>query len=137
MDSITTSRSTREHYKTTIAVRNHNILADEPIDAGGTDLAPTPAEYMCAALASCTTITLRMYADRKEWPMEEAIVSVRFERIKDEESGELYTEFHKDIRFVGDLDEKQIKRLMQIAEKCPVNKIIKGKVNMNLHLVEE
>ncbi len=107
-------------YKTVVQIRDHEIILDEPEEFGGKDLGPNPMEILNSALASCTSITLQMYAQRKGWPLEEARIEVDVEA--DKASG--HTVFHKRVEFIGDLDEKQRIRLMQIASKCPVEKIL-------------
>lgn len=107
-------------YKTTLVANQQTFIADEPIDLGGTDLGPTPKDFLAAALASCTAITVRMYANRKEWLLDDVLVDVTI----DTESKPGTTIFRKKIELIGDLDEKTRERLLQIAEKCPVNKIL-------------
>jgi len=107
-------------YKTTLITEGQTFIADEPIELGGTDLGPTPKDFLAAALASCTAITVRMYANRKEWPLEDIIVDVSI----DTESKPGVTIFNKKIELIGDLDDKTKQRLLQIADKCPVNKIL-------------
>ncbi len=123
-----TVRTGRDHYRTEIKIRDHLIFADEPTERGGTNLGPTPTEYMAAALGSCISITLRMYADRKEWPLEDIIVNVSHERLMAKDCEECESESGKvdrievELEFTGPLDDKQIARLMQIAGKCPVHR---------------
>ena len=107
-------------YKTSIVANQQTFIADEPIELGGTDLGPTPKEFLAASLASCTAITVRMYANRKEWPLEDIKVEVTI----DTESKPGTTIFKKNIELIGNLDEKTRERLLQIADKCPVNKIL-------------
>ncbi|RMG82117.1 MAG: OsmC family peroxiredoxin [Chloroflexi bacterium] len=117
-------------YRTTIQSRHHTYHADEPINAGGTDTAPTPSEMLMGALGSCIAITLKMYADRKKWPLENVEISLDYERFngKDYEAydgDELYVhEIRESIKLFGPLDEKQRERLLDIATKCPVRRII-------------
>lgn len=108
-----------EDYTTHILSRNQEHLADELEDLGGKDLAPTPMELVMGGLASCTAITIKMYAQRKNWEFQS--IEVRVEQADDNsEYG-----FHKSIRLSGhSLSEEQIQRLLLISEKCPVNKLI-------------
>lgn len=113
-------------YKTIIQGATHTFLADEPADLGGQNTGPTPAELLAAALASCTTITVKMYAARKEWPLEEVKVSVEVDYSTT--PGE--TLFTKNIEFIGDLTEEQRTRLFTIAGKCPINKALQQNIKM-------
>lgn len=117
-------------YRTAVAVRNHHIYADEPIDLGGTDLGPTPFELVWAGLAACTTITLRMYADRKGWPLEEIGVEIEpFREGREVRARRILT-------LAGDLDEEQRARLAEIADRCPVHRSMEHGIPVTTHLAE-
>ncbi len=103
----------------------HEFGADEPMDLGGQDTGPTPDELFEAALASCTAITLRMYANRKEWKVDEIKVEVTLERADNK------TIFTRDITINGDISEEQKNRLLQIARACPVSKTLHGPIEVN------
>ena len=120
-----------EVYRTQIETDDHHFIADEPIDLGGNDLGPSPGELLSAALASCTTITMKMYANRKGWELEEAIVEVDYER----DAKENITRFTKRIELKGNLDEDQRKRLFEIAARCPIHRILENPTEMNSELV--
>jgi putative redox protein len=107
-------------YQVATSVRSHQVAADEPASNGGTDTAPTPLELLTAGLASCTAITLRMYAARKGWELGEVKVDCRAFV-----AGAGYR-FERVIRAGAPLDEAQRARLAEIAEKTPVTKIVKG-----------
>lgn len=108
--------------------RDFQFYVDEPLDIGGTDLAPTPMEYVYGALASCIAITLRLYATRKEWNTGEILVNVY--KITQENGDE---EIHKKIEFGNkELTEQQLKRLYKIAEACPVSKVFKQEIEVIL-----
>lgn len=117
-------------FKTTIQTRDHVYYADEPTEKGGTDEAPTPSEMAMGALGACIAITLKMYAKRKGWPLETVEMQLDFERFKGADyeaydGDEQYVhEIRKSIRLVGDLDEEQRERLLEIAGKCPVHRLI-------------
>ncbi len=111
----------KSRFKTVLKARHHEWTTDEPPEQDGTDLGPTPSELLCGSLASCTAITMRMYADRKEWEVSRIEVSVSYE-VDDEE--EFLTRMVKTIKCEGDLDEKQRNRLHQIGSKCPIEKIL-------------
>ncbi|MGZ3403619.1 MAG: OsmC family protein [Phenylobacterium sp.] len=93
------------------------ILVDEPVSAGGLGTGPNPFDLLCAALGSCTAMTVRLYAERKSWPLKHVRVRVTHHR------GTLHARdsFHREITLDGALDETQRTRLMEIAEHCPVH----------------
>ena len=101
----------RDHYRTEIAVGNHQLVADEPEDLGGTNQGPVATDLLLSSLGTCTVITLRMYADRKEWPLEG--VEVKLSLDKKTEDGKSTTHIQRVIELRGNLDENQKKRLMQ------------------------
>ncbi|MCB0797896.1 MAG: OsmC family protein [Chitinophagales bacterium] len=107
-------------YRTEIQAGTHIILADEPEESGGQDLGATPTRYLCSALASCIGITLRMYADRKEWKTGAITVDVELDRSGDKPV------FSIGLRFANTLPEDQLQRLQLIAGKCPVHKLLHG-----------
>ena len=125
-------------YTTDMSVRGHIVIADEPLDLDGADEGPTPFELLCAALASCTAITLRMYAARKGWPLEN--VEVVVEHQKNDETVDGKTQrvdtFTQKIRLHGPLDATQKTRLMDVAGKCPVHKVMEGSPRMSEVLLD-
>jgi putative redox protein len=137
------ARTGRARFPTEIFAAGHALVADEPPAAGGTDTGPTPFGLLMAALGACTTITLRMYADRKEWPLEEIGVRVQHRRFqKDEapksESGNpMLHEISQRVELVGPLDEEQRARLFEIAHRCPVHRAMAVGVVMPMELVGE
>ena len=108
------------NYITEIRSQEFTFRVDEPIDLGGSGTAPTPGDYLKAALASCVAITLRMYANRKEWNL--GNISVTVTELEDEEGKSSY---EKKIAFEHELTEEQQKKLAIIADKCPISKVIK------------
>ena len=112
-------------YQVRLENGRHVFGADEPVEQGGLDSAPTPDELLEAALASCTAITLRMYADRKQWPVESIDVEVALERTDGK------TVFSRNIHLKGKLDQEQKDRLLQIAKLCPVSKTLTGSIEVN------
>ena len=111
-----------DQYSSNIQVHQHELLVDEPLEKGGEDLGPAPGDYLCAALASCTAITLRMYAARKKWKIAEIKVTVNLVMGKNMDSGK--NTFFCELSFKGDLDEDQLKRLQVIANSCPLHKLL-------------
>ncbi len=124
--------STDQGYRTIVTAGGHTWHADEPIEDGGTDMGPTPTEMSLGALGSCTTITLHMYANRKGWPLEKVDIELSLEKFnaKDYEGydgdAKFVHEITQKLTFHGDLDEKQIARLEDIATKCPVRRMMEG-----------
>ena len=110
--------------------RHHQWHADEPIEDGGTDTAPTPGELMLGALGSCMAITCKLYAERKGWDLQRVEVKLDYERFRGRDypahdGVELFVhEVREALVFHGDLDEKQLARLRDIASKCPVHRVL-------------
>ncbi len=108
----------------------HRLLADEPESYGGTDTGPTPYGYLAAALGACTTMTLRMYADRKGWPVERIATRVRHDKVHAEDCADCETKtgkidrFSRSIEVRGAIDDAQRARLLEIADKCPVHQTL-------------
>ena len=116
-------------YTTTIQHEEFQYRADEPISVGGANTGPTPMQYLLGSLASCTAITLRMYADRKGWDLGEIKVDISMKR--ERVDGYLQTTFEKKLEYGNtDLNSSQLKRLDQISRKCPVAKVITGEATI-------
>ncbi len=115
-------------YKTELVARTHMLVADEPMDVGGKDLGPRPGDFLRMSLASCTAITLRMYANRKKFDVKEIQVSVVSKEV---EGG---TAFETDIKIMGNLDEAQHQRMLQIAKLCPVHKVLTNPIQISTQL---
>ena len=119
-----------EGFTTQLIAGKHHFIADEPEDFGGSDLGPTPYELVSSGLAACTSMTIQMYARRKKWKVDNVETHVSYskkhasdcENCEDEKSK--IDSFEREIVIKGDLDEKQINRLLQIANKCPVHKTL-------------
>ena len=113
--------------KYTLDVENgrHKLYADEPLSYGSADLGPSPFEYLCAALGSCTAITLRMYSGRKKWDVENISVTVTHS-LRRSGDGETKNVFERVIYLKTDLEVEQRARLIEIADKCPVHKMLES-----------
>ena len=118
--------SERPGGKYTLDVRNgrHHLYADEPLDFGSADLGPSPFEYLCASLGSCTAITLRMYAARKDWPVTHIAVTTSHSTRPDEGGGKDVNVFSRELLIEGALEEEQLGRMMEIANRCPVHRML-------------
>ena len=111
-------------YRHEIAIRTHQVTADEPKDQGGEDSAPSPQELLAASLASCTAITMEMYATRKGWELPDVSVDVEYQPA---ERG-CPTRFDLVVRIPADVSAEDAQRLMTIAAKCPVHRTLEGEV---------
>lgn len=127
-----------DNFTTSIKTNKHTLIADEPESVGGDDFGASPYELLNAGLAACTAMTLKMYAQRKKWDLQEVFVYVTHSKkhVQDmnEESGNTKPAFldhiSKKLKFVGDLDEEQKNRLKEIASRCPVHRTLLGQVEI-------
>jgi putative redox protein len=119
-----TSKRVDGKLEQAIAVREHRLTADEPTDQGGEDAGPSPQELLAASLASCTAVTIEMYAERKGWDIGDITVEVDYEPAQRGSP----TRFVMDVQMPKELPEEQRERLMQIAAKCPVHRALEGEV---------
>lgn len=115
-------------------IGRHVLRADEPLDAGGDDFGPAPHEFLLAALGTCTAMTVKMVATRKGWPLEHVEVHLRRGKLPLENGGSA-TLILRDIILDGPLDEDQRKKLLEVAEKCPVHKTLTGEIKIVSGLV--
>ena len=126
-----TSSIKKELYKVEIRSPTGNVVtADEPLSKGGKDTGFSPTELLAAALAACTSATVRMYADKKEWELQEIKLEIDLERDEDQNK----TVINRKIEFIGDLDEAQRTRLLRVAESCPVHKILSNPIEIHTRL---
>lgn len=126
-----TARIGRDAYRTELQTSAHTIHADEPNEAGGKNSGPTPGDFLRMSLASCTAITLRMYADRKSWDVEQIQVTVSNENQK------YKTVFQCIISVTGNLSEAQRKRLVEIAHACPVHKVLANPIEVETKMAQD
>lgn len=123
----------KELYKVEIQSPSGNIvIADEPTAVGGKNLGFSPKELLASALAACTSATLRMYADRKGWDLEEVKLEINLERDPKENKTVISTK----LIVIGKLHETQKSRLLTIAKSCPIHKILSNPIEINTQLVD-
>ena len=123
------SRFGSGHFQQALEVGNDHFVSDIDEAKGGNSSGPSPHEYLGVALAACTGMTLKMYAQRKSWDLQDAIVTVDIERVNDIEK------FKRSIKLVGVVDAEQSQRLLEIANKCPVHKALTGTIEINTELL--
>lgn len=110
-----------------VEIGPHRLLADEPAELKGEDLGPAPHDWLLAGLGACTSMTVKMYADRKGWPLDSARVLLNAEHV------EGTWVVRRDIELVGPLDAEQRRRLIEIANKCPVHKTLSNPIRIETH----
>lgn len=127
-------------FRTDVRLGEHHLVADEPRSVGGTNLGPTPYDLLAAALATCTSMTLRMYANHKNLVLESATVRVEHDKVHAEDCVDCETadgkidEFRRTISLEGDLTETQKKRMLEIADRCPVHRTLHGEIKVRSKL---
>jgi len=117
-------------YQQDIAIGRHRLLADEPVAVGGADAGPNPYDLLKAALGACTSMTLRMYAERKSLPLARVSVAVTHAKIDGQDV------FTRDITLDGELDAAARQRLLEIANRCPVHKTLAGSARIDSRLAD-
>jgi len=141
-DNRIVARTAAGGYYTEIMAGRHVLAADEPASVGGTDRGPTPYDLLAASLGACTAMTLQMYAARKQWPLEEAVVRLRHEKVHAEDCrrcdahDSAVDRISRELELVGPLDEDQRRRLAQIADRCPVHRTLHGEIVVETRLAD-
>jgi uncharacterized OsmC-like protein len=141
-DNAVTVRTPTGTFRTEIRIGSHSIVADEPKAVGGDNLGPTPYDLLASALGACTTMTLRMYADRKRWPLEEAVVTLKHTRVhgvdeeRCDEADARIDRLARELTLVGPLTSEQRQRLLEIADRCPVHRTLSAGVRIATRLEE-
>lgn len=134
--TVVVSETGTGKYSQYVQVGRHGLIADEPVRVGGDDVGPTPYGLLLAALGACTSMTMRMYADRKQWPLRSSSVTLQHSRIhaKDCEDCEtkegMLDHISREITIEGDLDDDQHARLLEIADKCPVHRTLTSEIHI-------
>lgn len=135
-------RESDKKFAREISTKHHKIISDEPLNLGGTDLGANPYELLLAALGSCTSMTLRMYANHKKLDLADIVIELYHERIhaKDCEACEseesLADRIHRSIKLTGNLNDDQRNRLLEIANLCPVHKTLQNRIIIETELIE-
>jgi uncharacterized OsmC-like protein len=131
-------RGDAHSFKQAIVAGKHRLVADEPVSAGGGDAGPDPYDYLLASLGVCTSMTVGLYARRKQFPLENITVSLRHSRIYAEDCEECETKegmldrIDVEIELTGSLTAEQHAKLMEIAAKCPVHRTLTSEINIRL-----
>ena len=133
---VVVEESGQGKYRQRVTAGGHTLVADEPRSAGGDDAGPDPYEFLLAALGACTSMTLRMYADLKKLPLEKITVTLQQEKIHAADCAGCETKegrIDRILRIIdleGSLSEDQRKRLLEIADKCPVHRTLQGEIRI-------
>lgn len=136
IDSRVTTSTEHDGFFTELFVNGHAMIADEPVKFGGTDRGPSPYEYLLAALGACTSMTLQMYARHKKLPLDKAIVRLSHQKIHADDcehceavNGKI-DRMEREVELIGELNDEQRERLLEIAERCPVHKTLHSEVDI-------
>jgi uncharacterized OsmC-like protein len=133
-EHVVVEESGTGHFEQNVHIGKHLLTADEPEAFGGADKGPSPYEFLLAALGTCTSMTLRMYAEHKKWPLKHVEVRLSHQKIHAEDCRTCETKVGKIdrierlISIEGDLDDEQRTRLMEIANKCPVHRTLQSEI---------
>ena len=126
-----TARIERTSYETHLSTGSQVVVVDEPVDVGGQDRGMQPGELMAGSLAACIVITLRMYADRKGWPLDSIVAQVDYSSDPDTKRSLFTTQ----LILNGDLNETQRARLLDMADRCPIHRMLENPVDFETTLV--
>ena len=136
-DGVVVVRGEARGFYQEITSGRHRLVADEPIAAGGTDLGPGPYDLMLAALGSCMSMTIALYARAKQWPLETVVVRLRHSRVYARDCAEcvirndtLLDSIDTEVKLTGALTAEQERKLMDVAQRCPVHRTLKSEINI-------
>jgi putative redox protein len=130
-------RGNASGFAQTITAGQHQLKSDEPVETGGTDTGPSPYDLLLAALGSCTSMTVAMYARRKQWPLEQVTVRLQHSRVyatdcaECETKGAMVDRIEREIALTGPLSAEQRTRLLDIANKCPVHRTLTSDIKID------
>jgi len=133
---VVVQETRKSKFNQVISVGPHRLIADEPVAAGGEDAGPGPYDLLLAGLGACTSMTMRLYADRKSLPLDRVTVSLKHSKIYAKDCAECETrdgmldQIERDIAMDGALDPEQRKKLMEIADKCPVHRTLTSEIRI-------
>jgi uncharacterized OsmC-like protein len=131
-----------EKYVENISIGPHRLRADEPVDVGGADAGPGPYELILAALGACTSITVRLFAERRQWPLQGVRVALSHSRVHAEDCVNCDAEASRldridmEISFLGDLSAEQRRKLSDVASKCPVHRTLTSSIQIHSRTTE-
>ena len=138
---VEVSETGEGRFANLVRAGHHRLAADEPEASGGGDRGPSPYDYLLAALGACTSMTLRMYAGQKKWPLTGVSVKLTQQRLHARDCADCasagdtrITEITREITLRGDLSDEQRIQLLEIAEKCPVHRTLTGEIKIRSHL---
>jgi putative redox protein len=140
--NVVVRESRQSKFQQTVSIGPHRLLADEPVAAGGEDTGPGPYDFLLAGLGACTSMTMRLYADRKSLPLERVTVTLKHSRIYAEDCVECETkagmldQIDRTIAMEGALDAEQRGKLMEIADKCPVHRTLTSEIHIVTHAAD-
>ena len=139
--AVTVSETREGKFTQSIQTGAHQLRADEPVAVGGGDTGPSPYDLLLAGLGACTSMTLRLYADQKQWPLERVTVHLKHDKMHATDCADCETKegridrIDREIEIEGQLDDTQRARLLEIADKCPVHRTLHSEVSIKTHLV--
>ncbi|WP_445382521.1 bifunctional alpha/beta hydrolase/OsmC family protein [Robiginitalea sp. IMCC43444] len=142
-DQVVARLDIDDGFTTDMKLGKHYMLADEPRDFGGNDYGPSPYELVSAGLAACTAMTLQMYARRKKWELQHVEVHISYSKKHAEDCKACETKdskidtFERTVKLVGDLDDSQINKLLEIADKCPVHRTLHNEIQVKTRLTDQ
>lgn len=133
-DKVVVAENGQGRYQQEVRVGQHRLVADEPVEVGGNDAGPAPFDFVMSGLGACTSMTLRMYAERKGLPLTRISVALRHD--KTEVDGKPRDRIHREITLEGNLSFEERQRLMEIANKCPVHRALSASIVLDSSLAE-
>jgi putative redox protein len=134
--TVTVAETGKGTFTQEVKIGPHTLTTDEPVEAGGLNVGPNPYDMLLGALGSCTSMTLRMYANQKKWPLDKVTVTLTHHKEAGAD-GVKRDVFTRDIKLEGNLDAAQRQRLLEIANKCPVHRTLESKPEIISQLVDD